>query len=158
VATSREIEAGLKAITEDFNLPGGGQKKLSRLVENHLGWFDAVEARGLTLDNMVRLLFASGVKRKDGRPFSVGTLSSTLWRKRDEAERRASDSQQSSDQNAAKQRDRAGASLTPQSQSGGTRRGSRRVTASSKSVSAPTKRPCDLNVLRVGGVTQSRRS
>lgn len=139
MATSREIEAGLTAITEDFNLPGGGQKMLSRLVENHLGWFDAVEARGLTVEDIGRLLFAGGVKRKDGRPFSVGTLSSALWRKRDEAERRASDSQQGSDQDAPRRRNRAGASPTPQSQSVVAQRGPRRVTASSKSVSTPAK-------------------
>ena len=52
MATSKEIEVGLKAITEDFNLPEGGQKKLSRLVQNHLSWFDAVEARGLTVEDM----------------------------------------------------------------------------------------------------------
>ena len=132
MATSKEIEVGLKAITEDFNLPEGGQKKLSRLVQDHLGWFDVVEARGLTVNDMVRLLFARGVKRKDGRSFSVGTLSSTLWRKRDEAERRV--------QNVAKLQYRAGALPAPQSQSRAIKRGPGRVTASPKSVSAPTKK------------------
>jgi hypothetical protein len=133
VATSKEIEAGLKAITEDFNLPGGGQMMLSRLVQDHLCWFDVVEARGLTVDDMVRLLFARGVKRKDGRAFSTGTLSSTLWRKRAEAERRAFDSYPKSDQNAAELQERADAFLASQSQG-------RRVTASPKLWSAPTKK------------------
>jgi hypothetical protein len=139
VVTSKEIEAGLKAISEDFNLPGGGQMMLSRLVQDHLGWFDVVEARGLTVEDMARLLFARGVKRKDGRPFSTGTLSSTLWRKRAEAERRALDSHPRSDQNAAERQDRAEACPAPQSRSGVKQRRPRRATASSKSISAPKK-------------------
>ena len=147
--TRKEIEAGLKAIAEDFNLPGGGQKKLARLVEDHLGWFDAVEARGLTFDDMGRLLFAHGVKRKSGRPFSVGTLSSTLWRKRDEAERRAFDTERKGDEDAAKRQYRAGGSTAPQSQSRAKERGPGRVTASPKSVSlAPTKKALRPNRIK----------
>jgi hypothetical protein len=89
VATNKEIEAGAKAIAEDFDLPGGGQKKLARVVEGHLAWFEAVEARGMTWADMTRLLFAAGAKGQNGRPFSVGTLSSTVWRKRDEAKKEA---------------------------------------------------------------------
>jgi hypothetical protein len=85
MATSNEIEAGAKAIAEDLRLPGGGLKKLARAVEDHLGWFDRVEARGLTWADMSRLLFAAGAKGKNGRPFSVGTLYSTVWRKREDA-------------------------------------------------------------------------
>lgn len=139
MATNNEIEAGLRAITEDFNLPGGGQMMLSRLVQDHLAWFDMVKARGLRVDDMVRLLFARGVKRPDGRPFSVGTLSSALWRTREEAERRALDSQPTSDQNAARRQDRAEASPAPQSRSGVKQRRPRRATAFSKSISAPEK-------------------
>jgi hypothetical protein len=84
-ATSKEIEAGAKAIAEDLHLPGGGLKKLARVVEDHLGWFDTVEARGLTWADMSRLLFAAGAKAGNGRPFSVGTLYSTVWRKREDA-------------------------------------------------------------------------
>jgi hypothetical protein len=86
-ATSKEIEAGAKAIAEDLHLPGGGLKKLARVVEDHLGWFDTVEARGLTWADMSRLLFAAGAKGRNGRPFSVGTLYSTVWRKREDAKR-----------------------------------------------------------------------
>ncbi|MBQ8106893.1 MAG: hypothetical protein IJ127_28975 [Afipia sp.] len=85
--TSKEIEAGAKAIAEDLRLPGGGLKKLARVVEDHLGWFDTVEARGLTWADMSRLLFAAGAKGRNGRPFSVGTLYSTVWRKREDAKR-----------------------------------------------------------------------
>src|SRR5260370_16994243 len=87
MATSKEIEAGAKAIAEDLRLPGGGVKKLARVIEDHLGWFDAAEARGLTWADMSRLLFAVGAKGQNGRPFSVGTLYSTVWRKREDAKR-----------------------------------------------------------------------
>jgi hypothetical protein len=87
MSTSNEIEAGAKAIAEDLRLPGGGLKKLARVVEDHLDWFDAVEARGLTWADMSRLLFAAGAKGRNGRPFSVGTLYSTVWRKREDAKR-----------------------------------------------------------------------
>jgi hypothetical protein len=88
MATGNEIEAGAKAIAEDLRLPGGGLKKLARVVEDHLDWFDAAEARGLTWADMSRLLFASGAKSRNGRPFSVGTLYSTVWRKREDAEQK----------------------------------------------------------------------
>jgi hypothetical protein len=96
VVTNKEIQAGAKAIAEDFGLPGGAQKKLARVVEGHLAWFDAVEARGMTWADMARLLFAAGAKSRNGRPFSVGTLSSTVWRKREDAERDAEGSASSS--------------------------------------------------------------
>jgi hypothetical protein len=140
VATNKEIEDGLKAISEDFNLPGGGQMMVSRLVQGHLGWFGLVEAQGLTVSDIARLLFAGGVKRKDGRPFSAGTLSSTLWRKRAEAERRTLDSHPKSDENAAKRQDRAEGFLASQSQSGAKQKETRRVAASPKLESAPTKK------------------
>jgi hypothetical protein len=85
--TSKEIAAGAKAIAEDLRLPGGGLKKLARVVEDHLGWFDTVEARGLTWADMSRLLFGAGAKGSNGRPFSVGTLYSAVWRKREDAKR-----------------------------------------------------------------------
>ena len=40
MAASKEIEAGARAIAEDLRLPGGGLKKLARVVDDHLGWFD----------------------------------------------------------------------------------------------------------------------
>lgn len=83
--TDRQIDAGAKALAADMALPGGGRKKLARLVADHLGWFDAVEARGLTWGDMSRLLFAAGVHGPGGRPIPVGTLSSTVWRKRQDA-------------------------------------------------------------------------
>jgi hypothetical protein len=84
MARDKDIEAGAKAIAADLALPGGGRKKLARVVEDHLDWFDVVEARGLTWNDMTLLLFAAGAKGLNDRPFSVGTLSSAVWRKRKE--------------------------------------------------------------------------
>lgn len=83
--TNKQIEVGAKAIAEDMMLPGGGRKKLARVVGDHLDWFDAVEARGLTWGDMSRLLLAAGAHGGDGSAIPVGTLSSTVWRKRSDA-------------------------------------------------------------------------
>jgi hypothetical protein len=86
MANNKELEAGLKAMAEDFHLPGGGQMKLSRLVAEHLDWFDAAERRGMGWRNMIRALTAAGVTGKGGKPLSVGTLSATVWRNRADVE------------------------------------------------------------------------
>ena len=86
MARNKELEAGLRAMTEDFHLPGGGRKKLSRLVADHLHWFDAAERRGMGWRDMISVLGAAGVTGKTGKPLSVGSLSATVWRKRAEAE------------------------------------------------------------------------
>jgi hypothetical protein len=96
MATGNEIKAGAAAIAEDLRLPGGGLKKLARVVEGHLDWFDKAEACGLTWADMSRLLFASGAKGRNGRPFSVGTLYSTVWRKREGVKRIGSSAASSS--------------------------------------------------------------
>jgi hypothetical protein len=85
MASNKELEAGLKTMAEDFHLPGGGRKKLSQLVAGHLSWFDAAERRGMGWQDMIRALTAAGVTSRGGRPLSVGTLSSTVWRERAEA-------------------------------------------------------------------------
>jgi hypothetical protein len=82
MASNRNIEVRLRAIVEDFHLPGGRLKKIARLVANHLDWFEAAEARGMTWSDMVSALFAAGVTGRDGKPLSVGTLSSAVWRER----------------------------------------------------------------------------
>lgn len=82
MTSNKELEAGAKAIAEDFHLPGGGRKKLSELIAEHLGWFDAAEQRGMSWNDMVRALAAAGVTGKGGNPLSIGTLSSTVWRER----------------------------------------------------------------------------
>lgn len=85
VLTNKQIEVGAKAIAEDMALPGGGRKKLARLVSDHLEWFEAVEARGLAWGDISRLLLVAGAYGSDGRAIPVGTLSSTVWRKQQEA-------------------------------------------------------------------------
>jgi hypothetical protein len=84
MAKSNEIEAGAREIAEDLRLPGGGQKKLARVVNNHLDWFNLAEARGLTWADMSRLLFAVGAKAENGNAFSVSTLYLTVRRKRED--------------------------------------------------------------------------
>ena len=83
---NKELESGLKAMAEDFYLPGGGHKKLSQLVAGHMHWFDAAKRRGMGWRDMIRALSAAGVNGRGGKPLSVGTLSSTVWRKRAETE------------------------------------------------------------------------
>ena len=85
MAKSNEIEAGARAIAEDLRLPGGGQKKLARVLKNHLDWFDMAEDRGFTWSDMSRLLFNAGAKRENGSAFSVSTLYLTVRRKREDA-------------------------------------------------------------------------
>ncbi|MBA1914253.1 hypothetical protein HLX87_24200 [Escherichia coli] len=48
-------------MAEDFHLPGGGRKKLSRLVVGHLWWFDAAEQRGMSWWDMIRAMTSAGV-------------------------------------------------------------------------------------------------
>src|SRR6202022_195619 len=82
-----QLEAGLKRIADDYHLPGGGRKKLSQLVAEHLDWFDAVEKRGMGWQDVIRALTAAGVTGKRGKPLSIGTLSSAVWRERAKAKR-----------------------------------------------------------------------
>lgn len=85
MAGNRELESGLKAIAEDFRLPNDGRMKLSKLVAGHLAWFDVAERRGMGWRDIIRALTAAGVTGLGGKPLSIGTLSSTVWRKRSEA-------------------------------------------------------------------------
>lgn len=89
MASNKELEAGLKAMVEDYHLPGGARKKLSQLVAGHLAWFDAAERRGMGWRDMIGVLTTAGVTRRSGKPLSVGTLSSAVWRKRSEAAEKA---------------------------------------------------------------------
>lgn len=86
MAKGNAIEAGARAIAEDLRLPGGGQKKLARVVRNHLDWFSAAEDRGFTWADMSRLLFAAGAKGESGNAFSVSTLYVTVRREREREE------------------------------------------------------------------------
>lgn len=84
MASNKELEAGLKAMAADFHLPADGRLKLSKLVAGHLHWFEAAERRGMVWRDMIRALAAIGVTDKQGKPLSIGTLSSAVWRKRAE--------------------------------------------------------------------------
>jgi hypothetical protein len=85
MASNKELEVGLKVMVEDYHLPGGGRKKLSQLVGGNLAWFDSAERRGMGWRDMISVLTAAGVTRRGGKPLSIGTLSSAVWRKRSEA-------------------------------------------------------------------------
>ena len=85
MAKDKELERGLKAMADEFRLPFGGRMELSKLVAGHLDWFEAAERRGLRWPDMIRALAAVGINGRNGKPLSVGTLSSTVWRKRVEA-------------------------------------------------------------------------
>jgi hypothetical protein len=67
MASNKELEAGLKAMVEDYHLPGGGRKKLSQLVAGHLAWFDAAERRGMGWRDMIGVLTTAGVTRRSGK-------------------------------------------------------------------------------------------
>lgn len=82
MVTNKQLEAGLMAMAEEFQLPGGARKKLSRLVVGNLWWFDAAEQRGMTWRDMIQAMAAAGVTGRGAKPVSVGTLSSTVWRAR----------------------------------------------------------------------------
>ena len=84
MVTNKKLETGARAIAGDLQLPGGGSKKIARVVADHLDWFDEAEARGMTWSDMVRLLTGAGAVGNGGKPLSLSTLSSTVWRKRAE--------------------------------------------------------------------------
>jgi hypothetical protein len=82
VASNKELQEGLKAIAEDFHLPGGGRMKLSKLIARHMAWFEVAERRGMGWRDIARALSGSGITSETGQPLSIGTLSSTVWRHR----------------------------------------------------------------------------
>lgn len=83
--SNKELETGLKVMAEDFHLLGGSRKKLSRLVAEHMWWFDAAERRGMSWRDMIQAMAAAGVTGRGAKPVSVGTLSSSVWRARTKA-------------------------------------------------------------------------
>ena len=54
-------------------------RKVARVVADHLAWFDAAEAWGMTWRNMAAML--SEIDR-NGNPLSIGPLSPAVWRAR----------------------------------------------------------------------------
>lgn len=77
------IKEGARRIAAALRSPGG-QIKLARVVGAHLDWFGLVQQRGLSWDQMIRVLANAGATRENGLPFSRGHLSSTVWRARQE--------------------------------------------------------------------------
>ncbi|MGE0769389.1 MAG: hypothetical protein AB7L90_23360 [Hyphomicrobiaceae bacterium] len=77
------IKEGARRIAAALRSPAG-QVKLARVVGAHLDWFDLVQHRGLSWDQMIRVLADAGAMRENGLPFSRGHLSSTVWRARQE--------------------------------------------------------------------------
>lgn len=77
------IKEGAGRIAAALRSPAG-QIKLARVVGAHLDWFDLVQRRGLSWDQMIRVLTDAGATRENGLPFSRGHLSSTVWRARQE--------------------------------------------------------------------------
>src|SRR5215471_9278834 len=77
---NKELESGLKAMAEDFHLPGGGHKKLSQLVAGHDQGFDrrrgerkrrkAVERRHAIFDGLAQAR-GNGGRDEPCRPTST---------------------------------------------------------------------------------------
>lgn len=97
------LKQGLKAIAVDHRLPfGEGKKALAKLVEAHLDWFILAQKRGMTWGDMIAALTSVGVVSQTGKPISVGTLSSTVGRKREAVERAGTKSHRAQVENDAR--------------------------------------------------------
>lgn len=72
---------GAASIASDLIGPGG-PIKLAKIVHRHLAWFAFAEARGMTWAQMAVVLFDSGATRANGTAFTIGHLSSCVWRAR----------------------------------------------------------------------------
>jgi hypothetical protein len=75
----KAILKGAKAISDALHGPGG-QIKLSRVIARHLAWFELVRSRDMTWDQIIKVLAAAGATRENGPPFTLGHLSSAVWR------------------------------------------------------------------------------
>ena len=68
-----EIQSVVEKLGCAFD-PGAGPIPLERVVALHLGAFQDLRARGLTWEQISRLLVRAGVVRPDGRPFGAAHL------------------------------------------------------------------------------------
>jgi hypothetical protein len=75
----KKIIDGAKTIAAELN-GAAGQIKFARVVRNHQDWFDLVQERGLTWRQIADVLASVGACRGDGEPFTIGMISSTVWR------------------------------------------------------------------------------
>jgi hypothetical protein len=76
---NKKIIDGAKAIAADLN-SAAGRIKFARVVKVHLDWFMQVQECGLTWQQISEVLTRAGARREDGTPFSIGMISSTVWR------------------------------------------------------------------------------
>jgi hypothetical protein len=76
-----DLMTGAKRIAATLKGPIG-QIKLTRVVGQHLHWFEDVRSRGMTWDQIITVLTAAGATRADGTPFARGHVSSAVWRAR----------------------------------------------------------------------------
>lgn len=87
------ILAGAQEIAASLIVPGG-RASLDFVVEKHLAWFDAAQARGMRWRHIASILAKAGACRENGQPFTIGHLSAVVWRQRQEADRAESRSRQ----------------------------------------------------------------
>lgn len=85
ILSDDELAQGAQAIADDVRIGGTGRLMLARVIDDHLGWFEKAQARGLQWTDIIDVLFRAGVTRLDGRPLSRGHLSSLVWRKQKSA-------------------------------------------------------------------------
>lgn len=85
----KAIMDGAKAIAASLQGPGG-QIKLSKVVADYLPWFDLARERGMSWDQMIRVLANAGATRESGLQFTRGHLSSAVWRARQQGASAAS--------------------------------------------------------------------
>lgn len=78
----KDIQSGARLVAEDFRLPSGRRKKIAKLVTDHWGWFQAAEARGMVVEDILAMLTAAGATYEGGAPIKFATLSNALWRRR----------------------------------------------------------------------------
>lgn len=81
-AKGLDLEVGARRIAEDFRLPGGGRKKIAKLVKDHWDWFKAAEARGMVVEGMLTMITAAGATYPNGGAIKFTTLSNAVWRRR----------------------------------------------------------------------------
>lgn len=79
IIRDQKLIEGAAAIATALASPGG-QIKLAKVARDHLAWFDLALGRGMSWEQIGQLLFGNGARHKNGTPFSVGVLSSAVWR------------------------------------------------------------------------------
>lgn len=81
IVSDEALVRGAQDIADDLQIGQPRRLKLAKIIDDHLDWFARAQARGLEWNDIIDLLFKSGVTRPDGRPLSRGHLSALVWRK-----------------------------------------------------------------------------